>query len=174
MLMAVSNKKNSFKLASVMQNINFFFTCLFVAPAFAADFPNLPTPHSGKSFIEYFKDKTEAQINDDCQNGRGGTLGLSFCAKRDFEKADNKLRSLYAQEYQNVLKNDRDLKVKDLRVAAPHFASAQKAWIKYRDDRCVAAYLSIGNASMRNITYSDCLTKMTNNRIKELSEHSDE
>lgn len=93
-----------------------------------------------------------------CRNWRSrandiGQQGLNQCARRDFAKADALLNKTY-REF--VGKSDDNLR------------KAQRAWLAFRDAEC--AYQSEGEkgGSLWPLEHADCMTELTNQRIKQL------
>ena len=88
---------------------------------------------------------------------------MNDCSKKEFEKADAELNKVYKQ-LMGKLEGEHKDKLK----------ATELTWIKYRDSNCECeAYLNQGG-TIYPLVYNSCLTKMTNNRIKEIKEYLDE
>ena len=84
---------------------------------------------------------------------------MNICAHQDFETADKKLNRVYAKHLPSLTK--------------PHqtaLRKAQRAWIKYRDLACKSYGLNAEGGSMQSMLVSNCLTKITHQRIKMLED----
>ncbi|HZS48610.1 MAG TPA: lysozyme inhibitor LprI family protein [Blastocatellia bacterium] len=88
---------------------------------------------------------------------------MNNCAEREFKAADAQLNKVYNQ-VMTKLEGEHKTKLKE----------AELAWIKYRDTNCdCETFLNLGG-TIYPLVYNGCLTRMTNNRIKELKDLLDE
>ena len=104
---------------------------------------------------EYFSDMNDTEIDKYCNAHHGGRLEQDFCAKRDFEKSDQKLNKTYKRLI-NSCKNDKKLLSKAKK--------SQQAWLKYRELAGDDAYTIIGNGTMKNQYYFASKEMLTNER----------
>ena len=91
------------------------------------------------------------------------TPDLNECAAREQKAVEAKLNSTY----QKVLKEleERDENHVETRKK---LVAAQRAWIKFREADCSAAYQYYIDGSMRNLVHIGCMQKRAEQRIKEL------
>ena len=84
---------------------------------------------------------------------------MTFCAGVEFEKSDAKLNQVYSQVFSDLSTSHRNALKK-----------AQRAWIKYRDLACHSYGLLAEGGTMQPMLVNNCLTQVTNQRIKLLNE----
>jgi uncharacterized protein YecT (DUF1311 family) len=91
------------------------------------------------------------------------TPDLNECAAREQKAVEARLNGTY----QKVLKEleERDENHVETRKK---LVAAQRAWIKFREADCDAAYQHYIDGSMRNLVYSGCMQQRAAQRIKEL------
>lgn len=94
----------------------------------------------------------ECDRNDDSQQM------MTICAGEDFSTADAKLNTTY----QNLL-GEADDKGKTL------LKTAQRAWVTFRDAECAYSTQDSEGGSIHPMEVSQCLTKLTESRIKQLA-----
>ncbi|CAM2163695.1 DUF1311 domain-containing protein [Paraburkholderia sacchari] len=122
----------------------------------------------------YFQRKSKAEIDHLCKTGEhAGTADVAACSQRDFEQSSHSLDVLLRSEEADYKKNDADLLANHYPVALPHFQRAERAWSDYRDNQCYAETYSLGQASMRYMTFWDCMTRITKERIADLKTSKD-
>lgn len=85
-------------------------------------------------------------------------LAMNQCALAEFQKADKKLNALY-NSYRAWLEEDQKRQIKGV----------QLAWIKFRDSACEYESSGVKGGSVYPLILQTCLTRMTNERIRELS-----
>ena len=87
----------------------------------------------------------------------GTTYEINVCAGRDFTKADAALNALYKQLLGKYDAANRAL-----------LQTAQRTWIKFRDDECAyETALTIGG-TIHSTMVTNCDTELTLDRIKRL------
>lgn len=123
-----------------------------------------------ESSQKFFSGRTDVEITQICKAGSGGTVAISFCAKKDFEKIDGELQQALAEVVQRIEVNDGELRSAQLPVALPLFLRSQTLWEQHRDAACYSAYRSLGAASDRYAEFWDCMTTLTQMRIESLSQ----
>ncbi|MCG5075058.1 lysozyme inhibitor LprI family protein [Paraburkholderia tagetis] len=122
----------------------------------------------------YFHGMSKAEIDHLCKTGEhAGTADIAACSQRDFEQSADRLDVLLRSEEADYKKNDADLLSDNYPVALPHFQQAQRAWADYRANQCYAETYSSGQASMRYMTFWDCMTRITKERIADLKSSKD-
>ena len=122
----------------------------------------------------YFKGLSHEKITELCDSGSGlGTRDIFFCQKHIFEAAQEELQFQYKQALALQSKHDKNLFVK----ATPALMESQKYWLLYRNKACDYLYFSSGGGDPSRgggsgvpSEYITCMTDMTNQRIKELTE----
>lgn len=120
----------------------------------------------------YFSGKTRQQVASYCKNEMLGTMDLSACAQFRYEAAIETLNNKFAQ-IENVTKDsDRGHRANDEPEALPFFKKAQSNWQLYRDNECYAEVYQVGQASLRFIDFWDCMTRITKQRLDELTNPS--
>ncbi|WP_422373893.1 lysozyme inhibitor LprI family protein [Roseibium sp.] len=110
----------------------------------------------------------QAQDGPDCNNAMT-QLEMNQCANMDFQAADAELNAVYKKAMAKMRDTDSYLP-DDLKGAADTLREAQRAWIPYRDKACEAYGFLAKGGSMEPMLYSNCLTDLTNQRVKELQE----
>ncbi|KXU87558.1 hypothetical protein CI15_15595 [Paraburkholderia monticola] len=88
-----------------------------------------------------------------------------------FEKANDILTNRVPLIYANLQKNDADLKSNGERPALSYFETAQQHWKTVRDNECYSDTYLLGPASIRYMVFLDCMTRITKNRLDELTRH---
>lgn len=122
----------------------------------------------------YFSGKSRVEIDHLCKTGEhASTADIAACSQRDFESAVAQLNSTIKSTEAGLKTNDVDLKIADNPVALPYFTKAQRAWQEYRDNQCYSETYSLGEASMRYMTFWDCMTRITKERISDLKSTKD-
>ena len=82
---------------------------------------------------------------------------MNDCAAKEYKAADTALNKIYGQ-LMAKLEDDHKAKLKE----------AELAWIKFRDAHCeFQAFPNMGG-TIYPLVYNGCLTRVTNDRIKEL------
>ncbi len=121
----------------------------------------------------YFKGLNDEKITALCESGSGlGTKDIFFCQKHIFEVADKELEIQYKKAVELQSMRDNDLFVK----ATPLLRESQKHWTLYRNKTCDYFYFGAGGGDLAHgggtgvpAEYIDCMTDLTNQRIKELT-----
>lgn len=105
-----------------------------------------------------FGQDQKPQVNDPCANPQT-TIEMRECASKRFNEADTELNRVFAKLLSG-LSDDNEHKAK-LRLS-------QDTWLKYRDANSdFEAYFYNGGTVQQQIRLN-CLTRMTQNRTKEL------
>jgi uncharacterized protein YecT (DUF1311 family) len=97
-------------------------------------------------------DAQECDRNDDSQQM------MNICAGADYDAADAKLNKTY-----------RDLVGRNDDKANKLLQTAQRAWIAFRDAECDYSTSDSEGGSIYPMEVSECLTRLTNDRIKQLT-----
>lgn len=122
----------------------------------------------------YFSGKSQKEIDRLCRTGEhASTADIAACSQRDFEKISAQLNSAIRSLEAGYRKGDVDLKADNNPVALPYFEKGQSAWTGYRDNQCYAETYSLGEASMRYMTFWDCMARITKERISDLKSEKD-
>lgn len=99
-----------------------------------------------------------AAFAQDCDRNDDSQSMLNICAEADYQAADAKLNAAY----ENILGSN-DLASNKL------LQTAQRAWIAFRDAECAYSTADTGGGSIHPMEVSRCLTKLTNERIEQLT-----
>ncbi|ALG69325.2 lysozyme inhibitor LprI family protein [Beggiatoa leptomitoformis] len=94
----------------------------------------------------------------DCENPQG-TYEENYCVELSYKAADDDLNTTYKK----VMKNDLTAEQKALLV------TAQKSWIKFRDDHCEFATYNARGGTGFAAFLSGCLRDITLERTAELN-----
>ncbi|WNC92455.1 lysozyme inhibitor LprI family protein [Paraburkholderia sp. FT54] len=117
----------------------------------------------------YFTGQNPAEIERHCKNEYLGTMDLSACAQFRYEGIINTLNKKVA-EIETVTKDyDREHRSNGEPKALPFFKKAQANWQLYRDNNCYSEVYQVGQASLHFVYFWDCMTRMTKNRLDELT-----
>ncbi|MGF6698627.1 uncharacterized protein YecT (DUF1311 family) [Paraburkholderia sp. MM5496-R1] len=117
----------------------------------------------------YFTGKSREEIDRLCKTGEhASTADIAACSQRNFEQISAQLNSTIKPLETELRKGDVDLKADNNPVALPYFEKGQRAWVQYRDNQCYAETYSLGEASMRYMTFWDCMARITKGRISDL------
>ncbi|TPM90358.1 lysozyme inhibitor LprI family protein [Mesorhizobium sp. B2-1-3A] len=94
----------------------------------------------------------------ECDRSDDSQQMMNICAGADYQAADAKLNAAY----QNLIGSD-DADGKRLLQAA------QRAWIAFRDAECAHTTAARTGGSVHAMEVSQCLTRLTNDRVKQLA-----
>lgn len=94
----------------------------------------------------------------ECDRSDDSQQMMNICANEDYQAADAKLNTAY----QDLIGSE-DANGKKL------LQTAQRAWIAFRDADCAHTTASSAGGSIHSMVVSQCLTKLTNDRIKQLA-----
>lgn len=94
----------------------------------------------------------------ECDRSDDSQQMMNICAGEDYQAADAKLNAAY----QNLISSD-DADGKRL------LQTAQRAWIAFRDAECAHTTAASAGGSIHAMEVSECLTRLTNDRIKQLA-----
>jgi uncharacterized protein YecT (DUF1311 family) len=94
----------------------------------------------------------ECDRNDDSQQM------MNICADADYQAADARLNKTY-----------KDLVGEDDEKTNKLLQAAQRAWISFRDAECAYSTADSEGGSIHPLEVSQCLTELTNERVKQLT-----
>ncbi|WP_137930841.1 lysozyme inhibitor LprI family protein [Mesorhizobium comanense] len=94
----------------------------------------------------------------ECDRSDDSQQMMNICANEDYQAADASLN----KAYQDLIGSE-DANGKKLLQAA------QRAWISFRDADCAHTTAASAGGSIHPMVVSQCLTKLTNDRIKQLA-----
>ncbi|CAG4913181.1 lysozyme inhibitor LprI family protein [Paraburkholderia gardini] len=118
----------------------------------------------------YFSGFTSSEISKLCEIGEhAGTMDISECAHRNYERANRNLEKKLKALRSEIVENDKSLKADGEPLALPYFVKSQEIWAQYRESGCYYETYMLGEASMRYITFWDCMTRITKSRLDELT-----
>ncbi|WP_085481229.1 lysozyme inhibitor LprI family protein [Paraburkholderia susongensis] len=122
----------------------------------------------------FFSGKSPLDIKVHCKTDSLSTEEAWQCSHFQFEQASVALNRQVAVIAAELKKNDRDLKAGGYPLALPFFKKAQEYWKSFRDNECYSDTYSLGQASMRDMVFWDCMTRITTNRLDELKKPNDD
>ncbi|TJV26880.1 MAG: lysozyme inhibitor LprI family protein [Mesorhizobium sp.] len=94
----------------------------------------------------------------ECDRSDDSQQMMNICAGEDYQAADAKLN----KAYQDLTSSDDAGGKRLLQVA-------QRAWITFRDAECAHSTAASQGGSIHPMAVSQCLTRLTNDRIKQLA-----
>lgn len=122
-----------------------------------------------ESATKYFAGRSKSEIDSYCKTDSLPTEEAGQCSHFYFERANAELSKRIAAVVAEVQKNDQSLMANGEPPALPYFNRAQKSWLSFRDNECYTDAYSVGQASMRFIDFWNCMTRITKNRLDELT-----
>ena len=93
------------------------------------------------------------------------TPDLTECAAKEQKTVEVKLNSTYRKVLKELEQRDDNHQETRKKLVA-----AQRAWIKFREADCDAAYQYYAGGTMRNLVHIGCMQKRAEQRIKELDD----
>ncbi|MES0812530.1 lysozyme inhibitor LprI family protein [Roseibium sp. SCPC15] len=109
-----------------------------------------------------------AQKAPDCSNV-ATQMEITQCTYQEWQAADAELNTVYKSAMANMRTLDSDLS-EHLKGAANALQEAQRAWLPYRDKACQSYGFLARGGTMEPMLVNICLTKLTQQRVKELKE----
>jgi uncharacterized protein YecT (DUF1311 family) len=94
----------------------------------------------------------------ECDRSDDSQQMMNICAGEDYQAADAKLN----KAYQDLISSDDADGKRLLQVA-------QRAWITFRDAECAHSTAASEGGSIHPMEVSQCLTRLTNDRVKQLA-----
>jgi uncharacterized protein YecT (DUF1311 family) len=102
----------------------------------------------------------------DCSNVQTQT-DMNFCAKQDWQDADDALNDIYKAAISQMKLTDSVLDAEDA-GAVEALKSAQRLWVKYRDAACTAEEYPFTGGSIQPMIYWSCQARLTWARVEDL------
>ncbi len=102
----------------------------------------------------------------DCANAQS-QQDMNQCAQADWEAADEELNGAYAQAITALKALDAELAKAD-RGAEDALRAAQRWWIDFRDNACLAESYAMFGGSAQPLLYSGCMARLTRARADDL------
>ncbi|MDX8442735.1 lysozyme inhibitor LprI family protein [Mesorhizobium australafricanum] len=99
-----------------------------------------------------------AAFAEDCDRNDDSQSMMNICADADYQAADAKLNAAYKEL---VSRNDQ--------ASNKLLQTAQRAWIAFRDAECAYSTADSEGGSIHPMEVSQCLVRLTNERIKQLA-----
>lgn len=106
----------------------------------------------------------DAQFN--CKNPQY-QQEMNYCAYQEFLREDAKLNAAYGLAVTSTKQTDSYQEL-DQRGAEHALREAQRAWITYRDNACIAEGYLFHNGSMEPLMVSVCKSRLTRERTEGL------
>ncbi|MER9642879.1 lysozyme inhibitor LprI family protein [Mesorhizobium sp. M0239] len=94
----------------------------------------------------------------ECDHSDDSQQMMNICAGEDYQAADARLN----KTYQDLTSSDDAGGKRLLQVA-------QRAWITFRDAECAHSTAASDGGSIHAMEVSQCLTRLTNDRVKQLA-----
>ncbi|MER8371257.1 lysozyme inhibitor LprI family protein [Mesorhizobium sp. M1406] len=94
----------------------------------------------------------------ECDRGDDSQQMMNICAGEDYQEADSRLN----KAYQDLISADDADDKRLLQVA-------QRAWIAFRDAECAHSTAASAGGSIHPMEVSQCLARLTNDRIEQLA-----
>ena len=104
----------------------------------------------------------------DCKEPQTQTE-MNICAGEDYKKADAELNAEWPIARDKMRELDSNLP-DDLKGAADALLAAQRAWIAYRDARCISYGFIARGGTMEPMLVAGCKAGLTRERTKQLKE----
>lgn len=105
-----------------------------------------------------------------CPGGAGSTNDMANCSRMERNYWDARLNRVYGELRDLWSRQDAEERGynEDAVQLAPMLLTAQRAWIKYRDESCSMQRNLFRGGTMGRITAADCMNSMTAARAMEL------
>ena len=97
-----------------------------------------------------------------------GTMETDLCQSRQYERIDESLNQAYRQTL--AVLDRGEICISACAEATQNLRAAQRAWIRFRDEDCQAAYAIAVDGTGRNAARMDCLIEHTRTRIHQLQQ----
>lgn len=117
----------------------------------------------------YFSGKNREQVAAYCKNEMLGTMDLAACSQFRYEVTLEALNKRILEVEKLLRADDKYNREYDQPSSLPFFKKSQSSWEIYRDNNCYADVYSVGQASLHFVYFWDCMDRITENRLKELS-----
>ncbi|MFD1745743.1 lysozyme inhibitor LprI family protein [Rhizobium helianthi] len=104
----------------------------------------------------------------DCGN-KETQMEMNACAQEEYDAADKVLNDQWKLTRKAMADWDKELE-EDQRGAETALLQAQRAWITYRDNQCIAEGFQARGGTLETMLNIVCLTRMTKNRTQELKD----
>lgn len=95
----------------------------------------------------------------DCDNPQT-QQDMNQCAQAEWENADEELNGAYSEAISALRSWDLDLPAAD-RGAESALRNAQRSWISFRDNACLAESYAMVGGSAQPLLYSSCMARLT-------------
>jgi uncharacterized protein YecT (DUF1311 family) len=123
--------------------------------------------------MESFPGKLRSQVASYCRRNVSSTMDLSACAQFRYEESAAVLNKEIVKIEAVTRDTDVERKANAEPEALPHLKEAQKSWTMYRDNECYSETYQAGQASLHFVYFWDCMSRITNLRLKELTTSDD-
>ena len=95
-------------------------------------------------------------------------MRLSFCAYKDFEKADAALNVAWLKL--RAMVRSSETKTPEFKGWFDKALTAQRSWLAYRDAQCEVEGFTFNGGSMQPMIVSICKTRLTEARTREVTQ----
>ena len=103
----------------------------------------------------------------ECENPKT-QLDLTFCARQDWQEADDALNDMYQSALALIEETDAIVGAED-RGAEDALKDAQRLWAKYRDAACLAEAYAYAGGSIQPMIEWNCMARLTWARVEDLT-----
>lgn len=117
----------------------------------------------------YFSGKNREQVAAYCKKEMLGTMDLAACSQFRYEVTVEALNKQILEVEKLLRADDEYNRSYDQPSSLPFFKKSQSSWEIYRDNNCYTDVYSVGQASLHFVYFWDCMDRITENRLKELS-----
>jgi uncharacterized protein YecT (DUF1311 family) len=105
-----------------------------------------------------------AEDAPDCKDPKD-QMTMTFCAGKDFQKADQKLNEAWVKFKADAEDSDKDTGKHEYVDA---LLESQRAWIGFRDAECTWQGFAAHGGSAENDIIQMCMAKLTKDRLRQL------
>ena len=103
-----------------------------------------------------------------CDRDSANTLAINACSEDDFKAAESRLNKVYKRAI-SLLSSDSDVDSYSAETKK-YLIAAQRAWVVFRENDCLAGDTASGNATLRT-EYFGCMQQHAESRTKQLLEY---
>jgi uncharacterized protein YecT (DUF1311 family) len=108
-----------------------------------------------------------AEDEPDCKDPQDQS-SMTFCAGKDFEKADQTLNAIWPKLKADALESDKNIG-NGTTEYMDALLKSQRAWLSYRDAECLWQGFEAHGGSMEPMLVNACMAQLTEERIKQLT-----
>lgn len=110
-----------------------------------------------------------AATEDECDSNDTSNLMMKICVAADYQKADEKLNTIYKQMASSLKKENSEMSKEIL----SRLVKAQKAWVGFRDAECDLQATEMLGGTGEGLVALACLKDLTEKRVEELKNYKE-